>query len=374
MKAAKKILDSAYNMAHFLEYLEDLSPNSHIYYTKARRQCLFAELLCFIKKYRYQMVVEFDDKKYATKFFKKYPHIISGYINYDSKDLRRYFALLGKDFEYAKAPAKKVLAIVHAYNEADIIEQTIRYLMEQGVNVLLLDNYSTDNTYNIGKRLQKEFGARLQVDHFPSKKPSGDNYEWAKQLAETERLAKKLDYDWFIHYDADEIREAPFDGVTLQEFISFVDLRGYNAIENTVIDFRMTSRKDDIFSKDVYYEFGTRPGHFLQTKTWKKCADINLTNSGGHVATFDGKKAYPLKVLCRHYPLRSIDQAKRKIFEDRLPRFKKEQKKYGWHTQYSTITNEDDFIYEKTNLQKYSKVENEKYRMQLISGIGLKRD
>lgn len=255
-----------------------------------------------------------------------------------------------------------------------MIERTIRYLVGQGVDVLLLDNYSTDNTYAIGQKMQRELGSRVKVKKFPNRKPTGNNYEWAKQLGETERLAKTLDYDWFIHYDADEIREAPFDGATLQEFISFVDELGYNAIDNTVIDFRLTSKTDDIFGQDGYYEFGTRPGHFLQVKTWRKCPDLKLAESGGHVATFDGKKVYPLKIICKHYPLRTLEQAQRKIFKDRLPRFEKEQKARGWHMQYSSVGGLDDLVYETDNLLRYSDVENEKYRMQLVSGVGLRRD
>ncbi len=47
-------------------------------------------------------------------------------------------------------------------------------------------------------------------------------------------------------------------------------------------------------------------------------------------------RVYPLKFLNRHYPLRSTEQAMRKVFRDRLPRMGQEKRSLGWHTHYDT--------------------------------------
>lgn len=42
-----------------------------------------------------------------------------------------------------------------------------------------------------------------------------------------EKLAAEINADWFIHHDADEIREAPSPYKTLKEGIEDADRQGY---------------------------------------------------------------------------------------------------------------------------------------------------
>lgn len=244
----------------------------------------------------------------------------------------------------------KVLAIIHFYNEADILEQTILYLLSQEVNIYLLDNWSDDGGYEIARKYQKDYSERIFLERFPDTGKC-DNYEWYNQLEKTELLSKNLDYDWFIHYDADEIRMTPWEGISLREAIYWIDRQGYNCIENTVIDFRFTAQNsENIFMKDTFFDFRHQKTMFNQLKTWKKSQKIELKSSGGHFAHIENPKIYPLKFLNRHYPLRNIEQAGKKVFEDRVPRFKKEQGERGWHTQYEKFKNTEDFIFDKSNL------------------------
>ena len=332
-----------------------------------------------LRKYSEQIIVEFsketkieDIKKYAKTINE---NIIIGYANYDTTQLRKIFMLLGKKFEYKKVNNQlKVLAIMHVFNEEDIIETTLEHLIAQDVDIYLLDNWSTDETYKIAEKMQKKYPNRIKLEKFPEEKPKENNYEWAMQLQKTEELSKKLDYDWYIHHDADEIRITPYlKGVTLKDMISYVDSLGYNAINTTVLDFRMTNKNDDIFNKDAYFEIGRKPSRFMQIKTWKKSKDIDLTSSGGHLAKFENQKIYPIKIINKHYPLRNIKQAEKKVYKDRLPRFAKEKKLRGWHSQYDKMSENNDFIYEKQNLHLYKKDILEKFALEIISGIGIDR-
>lgn len=331
-----------------------------------------------LRKCSEQIILEFapnitieDVRKYAKTISE---NIIVGYTNYKITELRRVIMLLGKKFEYMRAKRNlKTLAIMHVFNEEDIIEKTIKHLLEQKVDIYILDNWSTDDTYNIVKNMQAKNPERIMVEKYPAEEPKEKYYEWEKQLHKTEEISKKLDYDWYIHYDADEIRQTPYNNVTIQDMISYVDQLGYNAINTTVLDFRLTSKEDDIFAKDAYFEIGRKPSHFEQIKTWKKCDDIDLASTGGHWAKFKNQKVYPLKIINRHYPLRNIKQAEKKVFKDRLPRFEKEKKEKGWHSQYDKISQEKDFIYEKQNLNKYEKDTIEQLTLELIAGIGINR-
>jgi cellulose synthase/poly-beta-1,6-N-acetylglucosamine synthase-like glycosyltransferase len=48
----------------------------------------------------------------------------------------------------------RILAIVPTYNEEDIIESTIRDTIPQGLEVYLIDNWSTDRTYSLARRFE----------------------------------------------------------------------------------------------------------------------------------------------------------------------------------------------------------------------------
>lgn len=329
-----------------------------------------------LRKYAEEIIVECNSKikieavKEYTKSINE--NIIIGHSNYEDENLRKVILLLGKKFEYQPIEKTlKVLAVIHAYNEEDVLTTTIEYLIKQGVDVYLLDNWSTDNTYKIAKKMQEQYPNKITIERYPEEKPKEESYEWSKQLLKTEEISKRLNYDWYIHYDMDEIRRTPYPNVTIAQMLTFVDSLGYNAIDTTVLDFRLTSKDDDIFAKDGYFELGRRPSCFMQIKAWKKCDDIDLASTGGHLAKFKNQKVYPIKIINRHYPLRNIEQAERKIFRDRLPRFDKERKEKGWHTHYDKIAQNKDFIYEKENLNKYSENIVERLTLEMISGIGI---
>ncbi len=326
------------------------------------------------------LVIQFSSKiniNMIKKFLKLSNKNLYGYINYDSKE-RKIIVLSGRIYDsfLKKVKLKKVLAIIHTYNEADCIEITIKHLLKQGIDVKIFDNWSTDETWNILTKLANEYPNRIFIDKYPTKQPKENNYDWYGCLKNVEKVSKEMDYDWFIHYDSDEIRIAPYPQMTLQEYISHVDALGYNAISNTVIDFRLVSntKKENIFNKNTYFEFGRRPGHFVQIKTFKKQNEVDIATGGGHNCNFVGQKVFPLKIILKHYPMRSIKQAKQKIFIDRLPRFEKERKLFGWHTQYDSIVNEKDFIYNSKYLYKYDQDTTKKYFIELLTGVGINKE
>ena len=288
------------------------------------------------------------------------------YLNYPESNLK--ISIHGKYFDYKKENIDnfKVLAIMHVYNEEDVIRQTILHLLNEGIDVYVLDNWSKDNTSVIINELVKQYPSRVFSEKYPLNKDN-DCYDWYHQLEKTEQLSKSLDYDWFIHYDADEIRISPFTNATLKEMLYMADKLGFNLIENTVIDFKLTDRnQENIFMKDTYFAFGLKSGHFVQYKTWKKCLNIDLKKSGGHEAIIDNPKVFPLKVLNKHYPFRSIKQATKKVFIDRNTRYRQEERDIGWHSQYDVYKSEDDFIVSSKDLILYDKDTIKKYYPRLF--------
>lgn len=285
-----------------------------------------------------------------------------------------YFS--GRTFEYnvvnrAIPETFRVLAIMHCYNEQDIIEESVEYIISQGLHIHVLDNWSTDDTYSILKALKQKYPERIILERFP-KEGGSENYEWYNQLAETERIAFYSNYNWFIHYDVDEIRVSPWENTTLREAIFKIDSLGYNLIDNNVIDFRITDYSDEnIFNKDSYFEFRSAENLLIQRKTWKKVNNLDLKTSGGHTAVVENPRIFPFKILNKHYPLRSITQARTKVFQDRLPRMRKERRTRGWHGHYDIFVQGKEFVYSAEELWKWDENTFTNLYLPLFTGIGI---
>jgi SAM-dependent methyltransferase len=229
----------------------------------------------------------------------------------------------------------RVAAVIHTFNESDILPEVVEHLVSQGIEIHVFDNWSTDGSWELVNTLIT-LGKIRHAERFPSK--STDDYQWKLQLEKTAEYTSSLDADWVMHHDADEIRCSPWIDISLRDAFSWVDSLGYTAVDFTVIDFRFLTRQPKVsnnYQNNLnHFEFGRRPGHFEQIKAWKNLTKVNLSTSGGHQAIFQGRNIFPLKFLMKHYPLRNALQANKKVFHDRLPRMVAEHKALGWHTQY----------------------------------------
>ena len=267
----------------------------------------------------------------------------------------------------------RVAAIIHAYNEVDILPEVVEHLFNEGIEVHVFDNWSNDGSWEIIRSL-KDSGKVTHAERFPEVQVT--EYQWQRQLEKTEAYAATLEVDWVMHHDADEIRMSPWRGVTLKDALARIHGLGYNAVDHTVLDFRFLSNrpsgKAPYQNNLTHFEFGRRPGHFQQIKAWKNVERIQLSNTGGHEAHFPGRRIYPIKFLMKHYPLRTIDQAKQKVFRDRLPRVINEHKTLGWHSQYDQFSHEEIRGWLPKDVLPYHPTHFEtEYLVERISGIGL---
>lgn len=297
-------------------------------------------------------------------------------INTDFHRGNTTLLVIGGAHAYPRAdvPRRKVAAVIHCFNEVDILPEVVRHLVRQGVEVHLYDNWSTDGSWEAALELERS-GLLACLERFPST-PVGE-YQWAQLLRHTEEIAQFIDADWVIHYDADELRYSPWPGVTLAEGISWACSQGYNAIDFSVIDFRFiageTEASPPYETALNHFQFGRRGGHFVQIKAWRNEQAVRLVDSGGHEATFEGRRVFPLKFLTKHYPLRSLSQAKKKVFGDRLPRIQREQAERGWHTQYNQFASAGSVSgWPRYELLPWTdQLFLTEYLVQRVSGIGL---
>jgi hypothetical protein len=303
----------------------------------------------------------------------------SGLTSNNSRDLqKKSMAVLARRQALARrAPESfRVTAIVCAFNEADVIEHTLAYLNRQGIRVVVLDNWSTDGTAE--KARQFADGGLVRVEQFPADGPTG-TYDWHRLLSRVEEIAAEEETDWVIHHDADEIRQSPWPELDLRTALYQVDQEGYNCIDHVCAVFQPTaesevsgSRVPDAFR---YFEFGKRPGHFVQKKAWKKQASrVSLANGGGHDVDFPGRRIYPLRFLLRHYPIRSQSHGERKVFAERLARFNREERAIrGWHTHYDSFRGVDDFLRNPAELRPFDANFDTEFLTERLTGVGIVR-
>ena len=267
----------------------------------------------------------------------------------------------------------RVLAIITAYNEADIIVSTVHRLLAQGIEVHVIDNWSSDASADLLRR--KVPDPRLIIERFPDK-PS-PTYDWEQLLLRVEEIARASHADWIIHHDADEIREPPWRNVDLRSALYIVESNGFNAVDHTVLNFRPV---DDGFNENhdpasyfQYCEFGDHPAHFVQIKAWKNGGPVSLADSAGHEAVFAGRRVFPYKFLMRHYPIRSQSHGERKILEERKARWNPEERLRGWHSHYDSVVTGHSFVYDPRNLLKFDEGFRQEYLVELLTGIGVVR-
>lgn len=253
----------------------------------------------------------------------------------------------------------RALAVMPAYNEADVIFHAIGALVSEGVDVYLIDHNSTDATVAaatawLGRGL-------VRIERFPEDAgyPARNREEmvWRDILRRVQDVSRAVPADWYLFVNADEFREAPWPGVTLADGLREVDELGYSAVNFELFDFRPV---DDSFRPGEdprrrlrHYD---RPGRHdvLQIKAWKRQpGPVDLVAHGGHDVLFEGKRVFPVPFILRHYPIRSSQHGARKVLGERLPRFASEERAGGWHVQYDRYADGAAFLHDPATLTRW---------------------
>jgi hypothetical protein len=249
------------------------------------------------------------------------------------------------------------VAIIAAYNEEDIIGAAVRYLVEQGASVYLLDDGSTDRTVEIATAAAAD--RLIGIESLPP--AFGDRgqplYAWSRILERKAALAQALDAAWFIHQDADEFRDSPWPHLSLTQAVELVDRLGWNAIDFDVFDFVPPHDEhqagDDLVASLRDYQPAALHDK-VQVRCWKKTEHaVDLAASGGHDAQFPGRRVFPIRFPMRHYPIRGAEHARRKILDERVPRFDPGERARGWHVQYDRFPAGDEALADSRPILSY---------------------
>jgi glycosyltransferase involved in cell wall biosynthesis len=230
----------------------------------------------------------------------------------------------------------RVIALIASRNEELYIHRVLKHLIEQGLEVVLIDNDSNDKTVAIAENFLGK--GLIEVINLPYR----GFFDHAGIIQLKLKILDKMDFDWVINYDADEIREAPAPFKTLAEAIREVDMQGYNAINFDEFVFLPTNESANFENTDFvdtmkYYYF-FEPRNFHRLNAWKKQkVPVDLVSTGGHRVQFKGINVFPENFILRHYIALSKTHLIEKYTKERIY-LADEVKKRGWHGGRATFT------------------------------------
>lgn len=221
----------------------------------------------------------------------------------------------------------KAIAILTVRNEQRFITQCIAHLHAQGIETIVVDNQSTDDTVALAWRT-----AHLGLKYVLTL-PFHNSFNLVEILANVERLSYDIDADWFMHVDADEFHEPIDRNGRLIDVIKKADSDGYNAINFIEYAFFPTSENPNhdhaYFQDTMNWYYAYCPSQYRRVNAWKKRVKIDLVSGAGHCVNFDGLKIYPANQVMRHYICLSKQHAIEKFCRRTFAQDEVTQR--GWH-------------------------------------------
>ncbi|HUK29335.1 MAG TPA: glycosyltransferase family 2 protein [Candidatus Acidoferrales bacterium] len=245
----------------------------------------------------------------------------------------------------------RIIGMIPVYNEEDVIGNLVEYLLSQGIELVILDNGSSDKSHEIcSKFLNKGL---LSLERMRTEK-----FQFNLLVQSLYDRACSFGAEWVLLNAADEFLESPYRDLTLKEAIENDAKSGYNMIQFNNFEFLPTDRDLDVAEHDIrkrlkYYTWNDN----LQFRSWKIYPGIEVTGTAGHYPVFPSSvkpKIPKTKYILRHYRIRSYDHGIRKVFEDRLPRYPAEERNAGRHIHYDNFKRDPSyFIVNSANLIQY---------------------
>jgi glycosyltransferase involved in cell wall biosynthesis len=205
-------------------------------------------------------------------------------------------------------------------------------LASQGIDVAVVDNESTDGSQEIYSAFAGRPIITVQTLSYRGV------FALAEQLAAKRDLSKRIDHDWIIHHDADEIMDHEKAGRTLRDAIQEADEAGYNALNFDEFAFLPEPGADyrhgNYYTEMLRYYF-FKPVENRLNRVWKRTLLLDNVSSGGHHLRGSGLLIAPTNHVLRHYIVLSYEHALQKYL-DRS--FDSVDLDLGWHVNRRSFT------------------------------------
>lgn len=219
----------------------------------------------------------------------------------------------------------KVIAVIAIRNEEKYLEVTLQHLVDGGIRLAIINNGSEDRSLEILKRFDQF------IDHYEYL-PYHGSFDMTKQIESKSKVIQKLDADWIIHHDADEVLQSNRKNESLKEGIERVDNDGCTAINFDEFVFIPTNQQPSFEGRNFYeemlnyYFFEPKPNRLM--RAWKNNAGISQEGSGHALKSVQPLQFPAHSFLLRHYIVLSQHHANEK-YGKRI--FAEGDIAKGWH-------------------------------------------
>jgi glycosyltransferase involved in cell wall biosynthesis len=208
------------------------------------------------------------------------------------------------------------VAIVCVRDEAPHIKRCLRDLIQAGLDVILIDNDSSDGSADIARPFLGN--GLLSIERLPFE----GVFSLAQQLQVKKTIAEGVKHDWIVHADADEWLQAPPGYARLIDGIQDAESQGFNCInflEFVFIPLHGDNCEVEEYASIMrhYYYFARK--HPRLARAWKKSAKLDNCELAGHFLSGSDIHLFPRDFILRHYIVLSEEHARRKYLERRFP-------------------------------------------------------
>jgi Glycosyl transferase family 2 len=203
----------------------------------------------------------------------------------------------------------RLLGVLLCYNDGDLVEDSVRYLREQGHDVLVWDHGSTDETAEVLAGLRPEL---LEYQSVPR---TVDFYGLYQAMSSHLLQHYVPSYDWISWPDQDEFLEGPDRTCPYRAWLEEVVASPYDWIQFNNYNFWWTAADDPNVERAVervrHYSLFADCGPRI--RSWRASAtNIREFNHNPPLG-----QRYPQLFNLRHYPMRSAAQMSRRLEVDR---------------------------------------------------------
>lgn len=203
----------------------------------------------------------------------------------------------------------KCLGVLLCYNDADILEDAIRALLEDNHDVIAWDHGSDDGTGKVLDKFDKVLTERRLIPR------DFDFYNLYQEMSANLISNYAGRYDWISWPDQDELLEGPdrtrsyYDWLQVQheQGVDYIQFNNFNYWFTEDDDIALNSPVDRIRHYSLFPDCAPRIRSWRASKT-----NIRFFNHN----PVDGVKA-PVNFNLRHYPMRTREQMMRRLNKDR---------------------------------------------------------